>query len=238
MRKGSEKNVGLMAVLIASRGPSVACGNRKADVPGRGDQATRRRGVPHQRCNTGRDLRRARRVPGNCHSQMVRGTLRFGTLRAFRWLANVHHRSTGSKRTGPEFPVRSAVPTAPRAHDQPSDVAGIQHAQLPAGWQQHLPDKGGRNGAQRALQTLGDPYTDAEIKAAPEELAGKTELDAIAPHCTHAQRDIETWFRDHHHPLAVAVHRRLPGWNWRTADFEEAAYAGRTKGEHAVTPSS
>jgi cytochrome c oxidase cbb3-type subunit 2 len=31
----------------------------------------------------------------------------------------------------------------------------------------------------RALQTLGDPYTDAEIQAAPEELAGKTELDAV-----------------------------------------------------------
>ena len=31
----------------------------------------------------------------------------------------------------------------------------------------------------RALQTLGDPYTDEEIQAAPEELAGKTELDAV-----------------------------------------------------------
>jgi len=31
----------------------------------------------------------------------------------------------------------------------------------------------------RALQTLGDPYTDAQIDAAPAELSGKTEMDAL-----------------------------------------------------------
>jgi cytochrome c oxidase cbb3-type subunit 2 len=31
----------------------------------------------------------------------------------------------------------------------------------------------------RALQRLGDPYTDAEIAAAPAELEGKTEEDAL-----------------------------------------------------------
>jgi cytochrome c oxidase cbb3-type subunit 2 len=31
----------------------------------------------------------------------------------------------------------------------------------------------------RASQRLGDPYTDAEIKAAPAAVAGKTELDAM-----------------------------------------------------------
>ena len=31
----------------------------------------------------------------------------------------------------------------------------------------------------RALQTLGDPYTDAEIAAAPQDVDGKTELDAV-----------------------------------------------------------
>jgi cytochrome c oxidase cbb3-type subunit 2 len=30
-----------------------------------------------------------------------------------------------------------------------------------------------------ALKRLGDPYTDEEIKAAPEQLAGKTEQDAL-----------------------------------------------------------
>ena len=29
------------------------------------------------------------------------------------------------------------------------------------------------------LRTLGAPYTDAEIEAAPQELEGKTELDAL-----------------------------------------------------------
>jgi cytochrome c oxidase cbb3-type subunit 2 len=31
----------------------------------------------------------------------------------------------------------------------------------------------------RALQRLGDPYTDAQIAAAPAELEGKTEEDAL-----------------------------------------------------------
>jgi len=31
----------------------------------------------------------------------------------------------------------------------------------------------------RALQMLGDPYTDEEIAAAPEAVANKTELDAL-----------------------------------------------------------
>jgi cytochrome c oxidase cbb3-type subunit II len=31
----------------------------------------------------------------------------------------------------------------------------------------------------RALRAVGVPYTDAEIAAAPEQLKGKTELDAM-----------------------------------------------------------
>ena len=31
----------------------------------------------------------------------------------------------------------------------------------------------------RALKTLGDPYTDADIAKAPADVDGKTELDAV-----------------------------------------------------------
>ena len=31
----------------------------------------------------------------------------------------------------------------------------------------------------RALQRVGDPYSDEDIAKAPEALAGKTELDAV-----------------------------------------------------------
>jgi cytochrome c oxidase cbb3-type subunit 2 len=31
----------------------------------------------------------------------------------------------------------------------------------------------------QTLRTLGSPYTDAEIEAAPQTLEGKTELDAL-----------------------------------------------------------
>jgi cytochrome c oxidase cbb3-type subunit 2 len=44
----------------------------------------------------------------------------------------------------------------------------------------------------RALQRLGDPYSDAEIAAAPRDVAGKTELDAMVAYLqglgTHAPR--------------------------------------------------
>ena len=44
----------------------------------------------------------------------------------------------------------------------------------------------------RALQRLGDPYTDAEIAGAPAAVAGKTELDAVVAYLqglgTHAPR--------------------------------------------------
>jgi cytochrome c oxidase cbb3-type subunit 2 len=34
-------------------------------------------------------------------------------------------------------------------------------------------------GNMRALQALGDPYTDEEIAAAPGEVKGKTEMEAL-----------------------------------------------------------
>ena len=44
----------------------------------------------------------------------------------------------------------------------------------------------------RALQRIGDPYTDAQIAAAPADVDGKTELDAVVAYLqalgTHAPR--------------------------------------------------
>jgi cytochrome c oxidase cbb3-type subunit 2 len=122
----------------------------------------------------------------NCHSQMVRPfraeTERYGHYsvagefvydRPFQW---------GSKRTGPDLArvggrysdewhrthlgnPRDVVPES----NMPNYPWLARTALKPADIVPHL----------RALQRLGDPYTDAEIAAAPAELEGKTEEDAL-----------------------------------------------------------
>ena len=122
----------------------------------------------------------------NCHSQMVRPfraeTERYGHYsvagefvydRPFQW---------GSKRTGPDLArvggrysdewhrthlasPRDVVPES----NMPNYPWLAKTALVPA---EIMPKM-------RALQRLGDPYTDAEIAAAPEELKDKTEEDAL-----------------------------------------------------------
>ena len=52
------------------------------------------------------------------------------------------------------------MPAYPWLEKAPADAGSIQ---------QHM----------KALRTVGVPYTDAQIAAAPEELKDKTELDAL-----------------------------------------------------------
>jgi cytochrome c oxidase cbb3-type subunit 2 len=122
----------------------------------------------------------------NCHSQMIRPfraeTLRYGPYslagefvydRPFQW---------GSKRTGPDLArvggrysddwhrihltnprdlvPESNMPAYPWLETSPANAASIQA---------HM------NG----LRTLGAPYSDEEIAKAPEEVKGRTELDAV-----------------------------------------------------------
>lgn len=121
-----------------------------------------------------------------CHSQMVRPfraeTERYGHYsvagefvfdRPFQW---------GSKRTGPDL-ARVGTRYSDEWHRthlrNPRDV--VPESNMPAyPWlaktnlapQDIVPKL-------RALQRLGDGYTEAEIKAAPGELEGKTEEDAL-----------------------------------------------------------
>lgn len=121
-----------------------------------------------------------------CHSQMIR-TLRFETQRYGDYSVaseSVYDRpfQWGSKRTGPdlarvggkysdewqrlhliaprELVPESNMPNYPWLADRQIDGADVQ-------------------ARMRALQTLGDPYSDEEIAAAPAAVLGKTELDAI-----------------------------------------------------------
>jgi cytochrome c oxidase cbb3-type subunit II len=122
----------------------------------------------------------------NCHSQMIRPlvaeTLRYGHYSVAGEFVYDHPFQWGSKRTGPDLHrvggkysdewqrlhlisprdlvPESIMPAYPWLEKTPADAESIQR---------HM----------TALRTVGVPYTDAEIASAPEELKGKTELDAL-----------------------------------------------------------
>jgi cytochrome c oxidase cbb3-type subunit II len=122
----------------------------------------------------------------NCHSQMIRPlvaeTLRYGHYSVAGEFVYDHPFQWGSKRTGPDLHrvggkysdewqrlhlisprdlvPESIMPAYPWLETTPADADSIQA---------HM----------RALRKVGVPYTDAEIAAAPAEVKGKTELDAM-----------------------------------------------------------
>ena len=122
----------------------------------------------------------------NCHSQMVR-TLRFETERYGHYsLAgeSVYDRpfQWGSKRTGPDLARVGGRYTDEwqRLHLlNPRDL--VPESNMPAyPWL----EKKKLNGEKlvqhmQALVKVGVPYTEAQLAAAPAEVAGKTELDAL-----------------------------------------------------------
>jgi len=122
----------------------------------------------------------------NCHSQMIRPfrseTERYGPYsvagesvydRPFQW---------GSKRTGPDL-ARVGGRYSDEWHyihmNNPRDV--VPESNMPAyGWLQDREIDGEFvQKKMRALNTLGDPYSEEDIAAAPAAVAGKTEMDAV-----------------------------------------------------------
>jgi cytochrome c oxidase cbb3-type subunit 2 len=122
----------------------------------------------------------------NCHSQMIRPfraeTERYGHYsvagefvydRPFQW---------GSKRTGPDL-ARVGGRYSDDWHRvhliNPRDV--VPESIMPGypWFQENLVDVDIIQTKMRALRTLGAPYTDEEIENAPEQLKGKTEMDAM-----------------------------------------------------------
>jgi cytochrome c oxidase cbb3-type subunit II len=121
-----------------------------------------------------------------CHSQMIRPfraeTERYGHYsvagefvydRPFQW---------GSKRTGPDLHRVGGRYSDDwhRVHmANPRDV--VPESIMPGyPWlQENMLDDSLIRTKMTTLRTLGAPYTDAEIEAAPQALEGKTELDAL-----------------------------------------------------------
>jgi cytochrome c oxidase cbb3-type subunit 2 len=122
----------------------------------------------------------------NCHSQMIRPfrseTERYGPYsiagesvydRPFQW---------GSKRTGPDL-ARVGGRYSDEWHyihlTNPRDV--VPESNMPNyGWlRDRMVDGEIVQKKMRALNMLGDPYSDEEIAAAPSVVEGKNEMDAV-----------------------------------------------------------
>ena len=181
-----EKYVGLLAVFIAV---AVSFGGLAEIVPlmYQAEAVQPLPGVkPYPALElAGRDVY-VREGCYNCHSQMVR-TLRFETERYGHYsLAgeSVYDRpfQWGSKRTGPDLArVGGRYSDAwHRVHlNDPRDV--VPESNMPSfPWlSKNRVDGDAVQSHMRALKRLGDPYTDAEIAAAPAAVDGKTEMDAV-----------------------------------------------------------
>ncbi|MFT3755326.1 MAG: cytochrome-c oxidase, cbb3-type subunit II [Pseudoxanthomonas sp.] len=181
-----ERNVGLMAVLIAV---AVSFGGLAEIVPlmFQAEAIKPLPGVePYPALElAGRDVY-VREGCYNCHSQMVR-TLRFESERYGHYsLAgeSVYDRpfQWGSKRTGPDL-ARVGGRYSDDWHRvhliNPRDV--VPESNMPSfPWL----EKNAVDGAKiakhmRALKALGDPYTDEQIEQAAADVQGKNELDAV-----------------------------------------------------------
>ena len=134
---------------------------------------------------TGRDIY-IREGCYNCHSQMIRPfraeTERYGHYSVAGEFVYDHPFQWGSKRTGPDL-ARVGGRYSDDWHrihlNNPRDV--VPESNMPAyPWLAHAPaDMADIQAKMRALREVGVPYTDAQIAAAPGELKGKTELDAL-----------------------------------------------------------
>ncbi len=122
----------------------------------------------------------------NCHSQMIRPfraeTLRYGPYsvagefvydRPFQW---------GSKRTGPDL-HRVGGKYSDEWHrihlNNPRDL--VPESNMPAySWLEKTPvDAASIQAHMKGLRAVGTPYTDEQIAAAPAEVKGKTEMEAV-----------------------------------------------------------
>jgi cytochrome c oxidase cbb3-type subunit 2 len=181
-----EKNVGLMAILIAV---AISFGGLAEIVPlmYQAEAIQPLPGVePYPPLQlAGRDVY-VREGCYNCHSQMVR-TLRFETERYGHYsLAgeSVYDRpfQWGSKRTGPDL-ARVGGRYSDDWHRvhllNPRDV--VPESNMPSyPWlAEATVDVSLTVRKLHALRSLGDPYSDEDIAGAPAALQGKTELDAL-----------------------------------------------------------
>ncbi|MGJ7496050.1 cytochrome-c oxidase, cbb3-type subunit II [Variovorax sp. RT4R15] len=122
----------------------------------------------------------------NCHSQMIRPfraeTLRYGHYSVAGEFVYDHPFQWGSKRTGPDL-HRVGGKYSDEWHrihlNNPRDVVPESNMPGYAWLDKALVDGATTATHMTALRRVGVPYTDAQIAAAPADVAGRTELDAL-----------------------------------------------------------
>lgn len=122
----------------------------------------------------------------NCHSQQIRPfrseTERYGPYSVAGEFVYDRPFQFGSKRTGPDL-ARVGKRYSDEWHRlhlmKPQDL--VPDSNMPSyPWlEDAMIDGNLMQTKMRALRMLGDPYSDADIAAAPEAVKGKTELDAL-----------------------------------------------------------
>lgn len=181
-----EKNVGLMAVLIAV---AVSFGGLAEIVPlmFQAEAIKPLEGVkPYPALElAGRDIY-IREGCYNCHSQMIRPfraeTLRYGHYSVAGEFVYDHPFQWGSKRTGPDL-HRVGGKYSDEWHRihlvNPRDV--VPESNMPAyAWLEKAPLSADEAVTHmRALRRVGVPFTDGQLAAAAAEVKGKTEMDAL-----------------------------------------------------------
>jgi cytochrome c oxidase cbb3-type subunit 2 len=122
----------------------------------------------------------------NCHSQMVRPlaaeTERYGHYSIAGEAVYDHPFQFGSKRTGPDLARVGGRYTTEwhRVHlINPRDV--VPESNMPGfPWLEHKTlDPASTTTKMRALAKIGVPYTEADFASVSEQVAGRTEMDAL-----------------------------------------------------------
>ena len=181
-----EKNVGLLGVLTAV---AISFGGLAEIVPlyFTGQVTEPAPGVePYSALAVeGRDIY-IREGCYVCHSQMIRPlraeTERYGHYSLAGESVYDHPFQFGSKRTGPDL-ARVGGRYSDEWHrihlNNPRDV--VPESNMPGfpGLDENMLDADGTAGKMRALRSVGVPYTDEQIAAAHDEVAGKTEMQAL-----------------------------------------------------------
>jgi cytochrome c oxidase cbb3-type subunit 2 len=181
-----EKNVNLMAVLIVI---VISIGGLVEILPlmVSADATEPYEGVePYPPLQlAGRDIYIREGCYG-CHSQQIRPfrseTERYGPYSVAGEFVYDRPFQFGSKRTGPDL-ARVGKRYSDEWHRihmiNPRDV--VPESNMPGyPWLENAIVDGAEVQAKmRALQILGDPYTDEQVAAAADAVAGKTEMDAL-----------------------------------------------------------
>lgn len=197
-----ERRIGLMGVLVAI---VISIGGLVEIVPLYAEGIVTKPAPGVQPATAlevaGRDVYR-REGCYNCHSQMIRPlraeTERYGHYSVAGESVYDHPFQFGSKRTGPDL-ARVGGRYSDEWHrihlNNPRDV--VPESNMPGyPWlAENQLDGADIAASMQALQRVGVPYTAAQIAAAPAEVAGKTEQDALIAYLQGLGIVSKTWER-------------------------------------------